>query len=54
MKIEWTDKTISLAIGCTPISKGCLTCYAVKMTKQLKVVLNASNKNTTKKGGGKR
>lgn len=26
--IEWTDKTVNLAVGCTRVSPGCTNCYA--------------------------
>ncbi|HBY02285.1 MAG TPA: hypothetical protein DEG92_07105 [Rikenellaceae bacterium] len=35
-KIEWTDESWNPITGCTPISPGCLNCYAKKMTNRLK------------------
>jgi protein gp37 len=33
-KIEWTDKTFNLAIGCVMVSEGCHFCYAAKDDKR--------------------
>jgi protein gp37 len=33
--IEWTDKTWNPVIGCTPVSPGCLNCYAATMARRL-------------------
>jgi len=35
-KIEWTDESWNPITGCTPISPGCINCYAKKMTNRLK------------------
>ncbi len=35
-KIEWTDKTINPAVGCSKISSGCKHCYAERMARRLK------------------
>jgi len=35
MKIEWTQKTWNPVTGCTPCSRGCENCYAMRMTKRL-------------------
>lgn len=34
-KIEWTDATWNPVIGCTPVSPGCLNCYAATMANRL-------------------
>lgn len=34
-KIEWTESTWNPVTGCTKISKGCLNCYAERMSKRL-------------------
>ncbi len=34
-KIEWCDETWNPVTGCTPISEGCLNCYAQRMSKRL-------------------
>ena len=33
--IEWTDATWNPVVGCTPVSSGCLNCYAATMAKRL-------------------
>lgn len=33
--IEWTDSTWNPVIGCTPVSPGCLNCYAATMANRL-------------------
>lgn len=33
--IEWTDETWNPVVGCTPVSPGCLNCYAAKMAIRL-------------------
>lgn len=33
--IEWTDVTWNPVVGCTPVSPGCLNCYAATMAKRL-------------------
>lgn len=35
-RIEWTDESWNPVTGCTPISPGCINCYAKKMTNRLK------------------
>jgi len=35
-KIEWCDETWNPITGCTPISIGCLNCYASKMANRLR------------------
>lgn len=39
-KIEWTEETWNPITGCTPISEGCLNCYAKKMAKRLQAMGN--------------
>lgn len=34
-KIEWTDAVFNPVTGCTPISSGCLNCYARRMARRL-------------------
>ncbi len=34
-KIEWTEKTWNPVIGCTPVSPGCLNCYAARMALRM-------------------
>lgn len=33
--IEWTDSTWNPVIGCTPVSPGCLNCYAATMANRM-------------------
>ncbi len=33
--IEWTEKTWNPVVGCTPVSSGCLNCYAAVMARRL-------------------
>ena len=33
--IEWTEATWNPVIGCTPVSPGCLNCYAATMARRL-------------------
>lgn len=33
--IEWTEKTWNPVIGCTPVSPGCLNCYAATMANRM-------------------
>ena len=32
--IEWTEKTWNPVVGCTPVSPGCLNCYAARMARR--------------------
>lgn len=34
-RIEWTDATWNPVVGCTPVSPGCLNCYAAKQSARL-------------------
>jgi protein gp37 len=36
--IEWTDKTWNPVVGCTPVSPGCLNCYAATMARRLEAM----------------
>ena len=36
--IEWTDTTWSPVVGCTPVSPGCLNCYAATMARRLEAM----------------
>lgn len=37
-KIEWTDATWNPVVGCTPVSPGCLNCYAATMSRRLEAM----------------
>lgn len=39
-KIEWTEATWNPVTGCTPISEGCLNCYAKRMAMRLQAMGN--------------
>lgn len=32
--ISWTDETLNVVTGCTPVSEGCAHCYAARMAKR--------------------
>ncbi len=36
--IEWTDETWNPVIGCTPVSPGCLNCYAARVAERLQTM----------------
>jgi len=36
--IEWTDQTWNPVVGCTPVSPGCLNCYAATMARRLEAM----------------
>ncbi|MEA3548592.1 MAG: phage Gp37/Gp68 family protein [Thermodesulfobacteriota bacterium] len=44
-KIEWTETTWNPVTGCTPISEGCLNCYALRLAKRLKAMGNKRYRN---------
>ncbi len=44
-KIEWTEYTWNPVTGCTPVSDGCLNCYARRMAKRLTAMGNRRYKN---------
>lgn len=35
--IEWTQATWNPVAGCTPVSPGCLNCYAARMALRLEL-----------------
>lgn len=37
-KIEWTKRTWNPVVGCTPVSPGCLNCYAATMARRLEAM----------------
>ncbi|MGH7131002.1 MAG: DUF5131 family protein [Phycisphaerales bacterium] len=37
-KIEWTECTWNPLVGCTPVSPGCLNCYAATMARRLEAM----------------
>lgn len=42
--IEWTDCTWNPVAGCSPVSPGCLNCYAARMALRLQSMPNAAGK----------
>ncbi len=36
--IEWTESTWNPVVGCTPVSPGCLNCYAARMALRLQTM----------------
>ncbi len=34
-KIEWCDRVFNPVTGCSPVSEGCINCYAARMSKRL-------------------
>ena len=44
-KIEWTESTWNPVTGCTPVSAGCLHCYAARFAKRLQAMGNPRYKN---------
>lgn len=36
--IEWTDQVWNPVVGCTPVSPGCLNCYAATMARRLEAM----------------
>lgn len=40
--IEWTDATWNPVAGCTPVSPGCLNCYAARMALRLEHMPNGT------------
>lgn len=51
-RIEWTEATWNPVAGCTPVSPGCLNCYAARMALRLEHMPNATGKKY--KGTAKR
>ncbi|MBL8735243.1 MAG: phage Gp37/Gp68 family protein [Planctomycetes bacterium] len=41
--IEWTEATWNPVAGCTPVSPGCLNCYAARMALRLGLMPHKSN-----------
>lgn len=37
-KIEWTEETLNVVTGCTPVSEGCKNCYAKSWHKRLRAM----------------
>ena len=51
--IEWTQRTLNFWVGCSIVSSGCSSCYAMKMAKRLEamgVPAYAGTTMTTKAG----
>lgn len=36
--IEWTEATWNPVAGCTPVSPGCLNCYAARLAMRLELM----------------
>lgn len=56
--IEWTDTTWNPVVGCTPVSPGCLNCYAATMARRLEAMhrpeyvgLTVKRKGSTRAAG---
>lgn len=43
-RIEWTEATWNPVAGCTPVSPGCLNCYAARMALRLSCMANGTGK----------
>lgn len=43
-KIEWTESTWNPVAGCTPVSPGCLNCYAARMALRLERMGNGTSR----------
>lgn len=50
--IEWTDATWNPVVGCTPVSPGCLNCYAATMAVRLEAMGQKPYVGLTVKGKG--
>ena len=51
-RIEWTEATWNPVAGCTPVSPGCLNCYAARMALRLSHMPNGTGEkyaNTAKR-----
>ncbi|MFN0134084.1 MAG: DUF5131 family protein [Phycisphaerales bacterium] len=44
-RIEWTQATWNPVAGCTPVSPGCLNCYAARMAPRLEHMPNGTGKD---------
>src|SRR5437868_585548 len=42
--IEWTDATWNPVAGCTPVSAGCINCYAARMVLRLARMTSGTRK----------
>ncbi len=42
--IEWTDATWNPVVGCSPVSPGCLNCYAARMALRLASMPNSAGR----------
>ena len=42
--IEWTESTWNPVVGCTPVSPGCLNCYAARMALRLQHMPGSTGK----------
>lgn len=52
-KIEWTDTTWNPVAGCTPVSPGCLNCYAATMAGRLEAMGQSDYVGLTVKHNGR-
>ena len=43
-KIEWTEATWNPVAGCTPVSPGCLNCYAARLALRLETMPNGTGR----------
>ncbi len=48
-RIEWTDATWNPVAGCTPVSPGCLNCYAARMALRLEAMGTSKYTGTARK-----
>lgn len=51
--IEWTDVTWNPVVGCTPVSPGCLNCYAATMALRLEAMGRPEYAGTSEKRSGR-
>lgn len=49
--IEWTEATWNPVAGCTPVSPGCLNCYAARMALRLERIEGATGEGCGKYAG---
>jgi protein gp37 len=50
--IEWTDATWNPVVGCSPVSPGCLNCYAATMARRLEAMGRPEYVGLTVERGG--